>query len=142
MLVICFVMSMVLLCNYCVTLCYSATKMNFAQYCICGKRKEFLVWKSLQSQRGSGRKGEREEGSVGYKGKHLSLCRTGTAISEPLSGAHHLTNVVSLKYLRYFPGGNYFMYFQDAVGLPQKTVPIIMHPLHISACICMHVCTG
>lgn len=39
MLVICFVMSVVLLCNYCVTLCYSATKMSFAEYCIHGKRK-------------------------------------------------------------------------------------------------------
>lgn len=32
-------MSVVHLCNYCVTLCYSASKMSFACYSMHGKRK-------------------------------------------------------------------------------------------------------
>lgn len=48
------------------------------------RERELLVWKSLQSWRGSGRKGEREEGAAGYKGKHLSVySRTITALDEP-----------------------------------------------------------
>lgn len=84
MFVIHFVMSVVHLCNYCVTLYYSTAKMGFAQYCIDGKRKGAPGLKGFTVFGGeSGQKGGREEGAIGYKGSCLTVySRTATASSE------------------------------------------------------------